>query len=104
MEQLEDNQRKLKLLMKVSRGKMFSQWCYGEMRALGSRQPSGGRPGDGYGPYPGVTLSSVDDIVTLFSHAMVRDTRTIHVMIAPEQTCRTWNVYWQEWNHTQLML
>lgn len=70
-EQLEENQKQLKSLMKLSRGKVFSKWKYGEMRAMGSRQPVGGRPGDGYGPYDGVSATSVNDIETLFSHVSV---------------------------------
>jgi hypothetical protein len=41
------------------------------MRVVGSRQPVGGRAGDGYGPYAGTIVQSVKDIETLFSYVSV---------------------------------
>lgn len=68
---MEANQAKLKSLMKLSRGRVFQNWSYGEMRVVGSRQPVGGRAGDGYGPYAGTIVQSVKDIETLFSYVSV---------------------------------
>lgn len=69
--QLEENQRKLKSLMTLSRGRIFSSWDYGEMRPIGSRLGTGGRPGDGYSPYPSLMVTSIEDIKMLFSHVSV---------------------------------
>lgn len=41
------------------------------MRPLGSRQPPGGRPGDGYAPYAASTVLSQEDVRTLFAYASV---------------------------------
>jgi hypothetical protein len=71
IQRFEVRQTKLKHLMKLSRGKNFSPWNYGEMRPMGSRKPIGGRPGDAYGPYPGVIVESLEDIETLFGHTEV---------------------------------
>lgn len=83
---LENNQAKLKRLMKLSRGKRFNQWQHGEMRAIGSRLPAGGRLGDGYGPYPGVIVTSTADIETLFSHASVSSSDSLRFLVASEVT------------------
>ena len=69
---LEENQVKIRSLMTISRGQRFSNQNTGEMRAIGSRQPSGGRSGDAYGPYPGITINSLDDIDAIFLYIMVR--------------------------------
>lgn len=70
---LEKNQANIRFLTtKLKRGKRFSEWNYGEMHAVGFRQPCGGRPGDGYGPYPASEVLSLDDIRTLFAYATVR--------------------------------
>lgn len=72
MQRLEKNQEKMKVLgAKLKRRKAFLDWDTGEMRPLGSRQPSGGRPGDGYAPYPSMEVLGRGDISTLFSHAGV---------------------------------
>jgi hypothetical protein len=69
---LEKNQAKIKILTaKLKRRDAFSDWNSGEMRALGSRQPSGGRAGDGYAPYPSTKVLNQEDIHTLFEHAAV---------------------------------
>lgn len=71
--QLEINQAKIKILTtKLKRRDAFSDWNSGEMRAIGSRQPSGGRAGDGYAPYPSTKVLNQEDIHTLFEHAAVR--------------------------------
>ena len=69
---LSENQAKIKKLMtKLKRRQAFSDWDYGEMRPLGSRQPSGGRPGDGYSPYPSTIILTPEDVHTLFGYASV---------------------------------
>lgn len=72
MQQLQENQAKIRTLTsKLKRRKAFSNWDYGEMRPLGSRQPPGGRPGDGYAPYAASTVLSQEDVRTLFAYASV---------------------------------
>lgn len=72
IERLEKNQAKIKALTtKLKRRNAFSDWNYGEMRAVGSRQPSGGRAGDGYAPYPSTKILTKEDVHTLFEHAAV---------------------------------
>lgn len=73
IKRLEENQAKIKrLTATLKRRKTFSDWAYGEMRPIGSRQPPGGRPGDGYAPYPASTVLCLEDIATLFAYASVR--------------------------------
>lgn len=58
----------------LTRGQTFASWKYGQMRAIGSRAPQGGRPGDGYSMYSGVegrTRQPEQEILTLFEHARV---------------------------------
>ncbi|KAG6371346.1 hypothetical protein JVT61DRAFT_9543 [Boletus reticuloceps] len=69
---LAENQAKIKTLTtKLKRRKTFSHWDYGEMRPVGSHQPSGGQPRDGYSPYPATTIVTLEDVHTLFSYASV---------------------------------
>ncbi|KAG8215291.1 hypothetical protein J3R82DRAFT_8860 [Butyriboletus roseoflavus] len=71
IERLAINQKKLKnLTTKLKRRKAFLDWNHGEMRPIGSRQPSGGRAGDGYSPYPATTVITQEDVHTLFNHAL----------------------------------
>ena len=73
IQRLAENQAKIKILTtKLKRRKALAYWGYGEMRPVGSRQPPGGRPGDGYAPYPGSTVLTPEDIETLFGYALVR--------------------------------
>ena len=72
MEKLSQSQAKIKTLArKLKRRKAFVDWDYGQMRALGSRQPPGGRPGDGYASYPASEVLTLEDIRALFAHALV---------------------------------
>lgn len=72
IQQMSENQAKIKkLTTKLKRRKAFSDWDHGEMRPIGSRQPSGGRAGDGYSPYPATMVITQDDIHALFGYAMV---------------------------------
>ncbi|KAG6370116.1 hypothetical protein JVT61DRAFT_12412 [Boletus reticuloceps] len=72
IQRLAENQANIKkLTRKLKRRKAMSEWGYGEMRPIGSRQPPGGRPGDGYAPYPESTVLSQEDIHTLFAYASV---------------------------------
>lgn len=72
MQQLADNQAKIKALTtKLKRRKALSGWGDGQMHPLGFRQPSGGRPGDGYAPYPGSEVLSREDVHALFGYASV---------------------------------
>jgi len=60
----------------VGRGDKFQAWKRGEMLAVGSRMPSGGRPGDTYTVYQGMEImDDVHQIRKLFKHAKVS---TIH--------------------------
>ncbi|KAJ7725391.1 hypothetical protein B0H16DRAFT_283324 [Mycena metata] len=49
------------------------KWSYGTMTAAGSRMPVGGGKGDGYAPYASHTGETVEDIETLFRHAVDAD-------------------------------
>ncbi|KAF8414636.1 hypothetical protein L210DRAFT_989912 [Boletus edulis BED1] len=70
IERLAENQANIKnFSRKIKRRKAMSDWGHGDMRAIGSRQPAGGRPGDGYAPYPESTVLSQGDIHTLFAYA-----------------------------------
>lgn len=72
MQRVAENQVKIKMLTKkLKRRKAFSDWDYGQMHPLGSRQPSGGRPGDGYAPYQGSEVLNREDIHALFAYASV---------------------------------
>lgn len=76
IQRLAVNQTKIKsLTTKLKRGKVFAEFSQynttGGMHPVGFRQPSGGRPGDGYGPYPGSFILGRADIHTLFGYAMV---------------------------------
>jgi len=72
MQQLADNQAKIKALMtKLKHRKALSGWGDGQMHPLGFQQPSRGRPGDSYVPYPGSEVLSREDIYALFGYASV---------------------------------
>lgn len=55
----------------IKRGAIFQAWDYGQMVAIGSRQPAGGIPGDCYREYPDMKADSVQDISKLFTYAYV---------------------------------
>ncbi|KAJ3826637.1 hypothetical protein F5880DRAFT_1504509 [Lentinula raphanica] len=53
----------------VKRGAQFQSFAGGKMVPLGSRLPSGGRPGDAYTSYSGLDASSVSGLDILFNQA-----------------------------------
>jgi hypothetical protein len=56
----------------VGRGGQFQPWKNGEMVGIGSRMPSGGRPGDTYTVYQGMEIvDDVNHIKKVFQHAKV---------------------------------
>ncbi|KAJ7495883.1 hypothetical protein B0H11DRAFT_2226884 [Mycena galericulata] len=57
----------------IRRREAMEAWAYGTMTAGGSRQPMGGRRGDGYGPYSCHRGDTPDDIKALFRHAVDND-------------------------------
>ena len=66
------NQAKIRILTpKLKRRKAFSDWDYGAMHPIGSRQGSGGRAGDGYTCYPATVVITQEDVHTLFSYVSV---------------------------------
>ncbi|KAJ7464328.1 hypothetical protein B0H11DRAFT_2240724 [Mycena galericulata] len=70
--QLVDNHRRVKVRAIRRRAEMEA-WAYGTMTAGGSRQPKGGRKGDGYGPYSCHRGDTPDDIKALFRLAVDND-------------------------------
>jgi hypothetical protein len=56
----------------IGRGRKFQPWRFGTMQAVGSRMPSGGRPGDTYTVYPGMEINDdVGQVRKLFKVAKV---------------------------------
>ncbi|KAJ3836340.1 hypothetical protein F5878DRAFT_643618 [Lentinula raphanica] len=55
----------------VTRGRQFESYIGGEMTALGSRNPSGGRAGDGYTSYSGLEARTERGLAILFKQAAV---------------------------------
>ncbi|KAK7006866.1 hypothetical protein R3P38DRAFT_2555019 [Favolaschia claudopus] len=53
---------RLVVVRAIRRRAIMQMWAYGTMTATGSRQPSGGGKGDGYGPYACHRGDTVDDI------------------------------------------
>ncbi|KAJ3768050.1 hypothetical protein FB446DRAFT_818125 [Lentinula raphanica] len=53
----------------VTRGRQFESYIGGEMTALGSRNPSGGRAGDGYTSYSGLEARTERGLAILFKQA-----------------------------------
>ncbi|KAJ3969036.1 hypothetical protein EV361DRAFT_951807 [Lentinula raphanica] len=53
----------------VTRGRQFESYIGGEMTALGSRSPSGGRAGDGYTSYSGLEARTERGLAILFKQA-----------------------------------
>jgi len=67
---LSNDKRKFPHAAAISRGGQFQPWSNGTMQAVGSRMPSGGRPGDTYTIYPGMEIrNEIDRIKRLFKHA-----------------------------------
>jgi|SRR5882757_8721700 hypothetical protein len=59
----------------VQRGGLIQHRSNGEMRVFGSRQPSGGRPGDTYTVYPGMDVKNdVNKVEDFFKYAQVHTT------------------------------
>lgn len=65
-----DNHRRVKVRA-IRRREAMEAWAYGTITGGGSRQPTGGRQGDGYGPYACHRGDTPDDIKALFRHAVV---------------------------------
>ncbi|KAJ7439729.1 hypothetical protein B0H11DRAFT_2253636 [Mycena galericulata] len=70
--QLIDNHRRVEVRAIRRRAEMEA-WAYGTMTGGGSRQPAGGRQGDGYGPYACHRGDTPDDIKALFRLATDAD-------------------------------
>ncbi|KNZ80257.1 hypothetical protein J132_06683 [Termitomyces sp. J132] len=60
----------------VKHGPSFEAWKYDQMHAIGSRQPQGGHPGDGYAEYEGIEAGTDAEICTMFQHAKAADILT----------------------------
>ncbi|KAJ7612385.1 hypothetical protein DFH06DRAFT_1371504 [Mycena polygramma] len=69
---LNDNHR-LVQVRAIRRRDMMQRWAYGSITGRGSRQPSGGRKGDCYGPYACHRGDTPDDIRALFRDAVSTD-------------------------------
>ncbi|KAK7006828.1 hypothetical protein R3P38DRAFT_2793508 [Favolaschia claudopus] len=67
---------RLVVVRAIRRRAIMQMWAYGTMTATGSRQPSGGGKGDGYGPYACHRGDTVDDI-----SAMAREGTDTDVLI-----------------------
>jgi len=61
----------------VRRGSTIEAFGYGNMYAIGSRQPQGGRGGDTYTEYPQLRAETLQDIKTLFYYARVSGCDTL---------------------------
>ncbi|KAF8204367.1 hypothetical protein K438DRAFT_1819719 [Mycena galopus ATCC 62051] len=57
----------------IKRRADMQRWAYGTMTAIGSRQPTGGKKGDGYNAYPCMQGRSVGEIKALHRAAMSAD-------------------------------
>ncbi|KAJ8487331.1 hypothetical protein ONZ45_g14386 [Pleurotus djamor] len=68
-----DHQLHSEKIPNLTRAKTFESFAYGSMKAMGSRQPQGGRAGDGYQPYAAMSANTKEDIQRLFQHARVGD-------------------------------
>ncbi|KAG6876285.1 hypothetical protein C0992_000199 [Termitomyces sp. T32_za158] len=64
-----EHHRQVSRLPALGRGCSFDAWRYGVMRAIGSRVPQGGRPGDAYAFYKGMDGGTDQEIKALFGHA-----------------------------------
>ncbi|KAG6837598.1 hypothetical protein H0H93_007012 [Arthromyces matolae] len=73
LQQMLQNHDHASRLPPLSRGSSFNAWRYGIMRAIGSRMPKGGRPGDAYALYSGLDAGNDEEIQTLFGHAQNAD-------------------------------
>lgn len=72
LEHLHYNHRQV-LINSVNRRESLRAWAVNRssMTARGSRQPSGGILGDGYGPYANESAETVEGIRALFRGALV---------------------------------
>jgi hypothetical protein len=69
---LQHNRNEFPRATAVGRGGQFQPWKNGEMVGVGSRMPSGGRPGDTYTVYQGMEIvDDVNHIKKVFEHAKV---------------------------------
>ncbi|KAJ7574808.1 hypothetical protein C8J56DRAFT_1125018 [Mycena floridula] len=69
LESLISHARKVSGVSPVSRGIKFRHWSNGTMKPWGSRVANGGRLGDTYTGYAGMTGSTVEGLDILFGHA-----------------------------------
>jgi hypothetical protein len=56
----------------IRRGLRFDHYSAGQMKPHGFRSPSGGRPGDAYTMYNGMTAENAEGVEILFTHVEVR--------------------------------
>lgn len=68
---LKQHHQQVSRIKPLKRGVSFEAWKYGQMRAIGSRKPQGGRPGDTYTHYAGTDAGTNEEIQTIFGHAQV---------------------------------
>ncbi|KAG6836756.1 hypothetical protein H0H93_003675 [Arthromyces matolae] len=87
LSRLKQHHRNISTLPPLNRGYSFDAWRYGMMRAIGSRVPQGGRPGDTYTLYAGMEGRNEQEIRMLFGHAENADALvTIAQSIHPHYT------------------
>ena len=72
-ERLKHHQQSVSKFKPLKRGSAFQNWNFGQMRAIGSRVPQGGKAGDAYTPYAGIDGSTAEELQVLFGHAFVRN-------------------------------
>lgn len=72
MGHLENSSKAVKKFRPLKRGGSLEAWKYGEMKAIGSRLPQGGRRGDAFVMYSGIEAKTTEEIEALFAHAHVR--------------------------------
>ncbi|KAG2335577.1 hypothetical protein BDR05DRAFT_353426 [Suillus weaverae] len=73
----------------IKRGSQFRRFEWGEMHPVGSRKPTGGKPGDTYTSYAGMEVTDTSHIRLLFAHAadverMVAAITPVHPQAARE--------------------
>ncbi|KAG2045888.1 hypothetical protein BDR06DRAFT_1015217 [Suillus hirtellus] len=73
----------------IKRGSQFRRFEWGRMHPIGSRKPTGGKPGDTYTGYTGMEVTDTSHIKLLFAHAadverMVAAITPVHPQVAGE--------------------
>ncbi|KAG1785191.1 uncharacterized protein HD556DRAFT_1450943 [Suillus plorans] len=73
----------------IKQGSQFRRFEWGRMHPIGSRKPTGGKPGDTYTSYTGMEVTDTSHIKLLFAHAadverMVAAITPVHPQVAGE--------------------